>query len=100
MSLTIDIEPELQERLSREARRLGMQEADFAKRLIAQHLADLHDEQPTRPDTATLALFAKWDEEDATSDPAELQRRREDWEQLKQALNRNRETVGARKLFP
>jgi hypothetical protein len=43
-------------------------------------------------------MFAQWDAEDRTDDPAEIERRERDWEELKAALNANRGS--ARKLFP
>jgi len=55
------------------------------------------------PDTATLALLAQWDAEDATTDPDEIARRQRDVDELKQAMNKNRlesEGPSARKIFP
>jgi hypothetical protein len=55
------------------------------------------------PNEATLALFSEWEWQNATTDPAELQRRTEEGEQFMVDLNRNRtESEGsqARKLWP
>jgi hypothetical protein len=48
-------------------------------------------------------LFAEWDGEDGTDDPAEISRRNQEVEEFKEAMNRNRtemEGPGSRKLFP
>jgi len=47
---------------------------------------------------ATLALFEKWDAEDATDDPAELERRRAEFEEFKAGVNANR--LGERVIYP
>src|SRR5690349_1112420 len=42
---------------------------------------------PTTPNQATIDLLARWDEEDATDDPAEIARRCEEAEALQRELN-------------
>ncbi|HWE95020.1 MAG TPA: hypothetical protein VG269_13725 [Tepidisphaeraceae bacterium] len=47
-------------------------------------------------------LFAEWDAEDGTDDPAEISRRNQEVEEFKEAMNRNRaemEGPGSRKHF-
>jgi hypothetical protein len=94
MTLTINIPGELEARLKGEAARQGIGPAEFARRLIEQHLA------PPAPhdDDATLELLAQWTVEDATSDPAEIAARRQEWEQFKRSMNENR--FSGRRLFP
>ncbi len=99
MTLTIDIPPETEQRLKNEAARLGVNEAEYARRLIEQSLPPASLEV----DRATLDLLAQWEKEDQTTDPEEISRRNRDFEELKEALNRNRiEAAGpnVRKVFP
>jgi hypothetical protein len=99
MTLRIDFAPETERRLKSEAARLGVDEAEYARSLIERSLP------PAAPNKnqAMLDLLAQWDKEDQTDDPAEIERRTRDWEELKEALNRNRLESGgpnARKIFP
>jgi hypothetical protein len=99
MTLTINIPPETVQRLRHEAARLGVDEGECAKRLIESGLP--HDVPDV--DQATLDLLVKWDKEDETSDPVEIARRTQEFEELKTALNQNRVETGgphARKVFP
>lgn len=83
--MTVTLPPELEGRVRREAERYGLDPADYAKTLIEKGLARVGP-----PDQATLDLLAKWDEEDRTDDPAEIQRRRREFEEFKEGMNRNR----------
>jgi hypothetical protein len=91
MPFMINLPEDLAQELQREADRRGVEPAPFAVQLLRENLSaserarGLHD------------LFAKWAAEDATSDPAELARRQQEWERLKSALNDNRSS--GRKLF-
>nr|WP_309696817.1 hypothetical protein [Armatimonas sp.] len=49
---------------------------------------------------ADKALFALWDEEDATDDEDELRRRDEEDLELRRALNNNRKATGERIPYP
>jgi hypothetical protein len=54
-------------------------------------------------DHATLDLLDKWDREQATDDPDEIDRRQREVEQFKAAMNRNRlemEGPNSRRLYP
>jgi hypothetical protein len=99
LTLKIDFPPETERRLKSEAARLGVDEAEYAKRVIERSLP------PTAvaADQATLDLLARWDREDQTADPAEIARRNREFEELKASMNRNRVESGgadARKVFP
>jgi len=59
MTLTIQIDEELARRLATEARRLGVDSQEFARRLIEEKVG--HPERTTRPNRATLDLLAQWD---------------------------------------
>jgi hypothetical protein len=85
--MTISLPAEVESRLVHQASRLGLAPDEYASRLIAQHL-------PPMEARASLGdLFAEWDREDATDDPAELARRNQEFEELKEAMNRNREEM-------
>jgi hypothetical protein len=95
--ITIALPPEIEKRLKGEASRRGLGAEEYAKRLIVAQLP---------PDEATesvSALFAQWEAEDATDDPAEISRRNCEVDEFKEAMNRNRQDMegsGSRKPFP
>lgn len=99
MTLTIDLTAEEEAGLAAAARRQGTDIEQCVRRLIAQG-APSAPEADVTPGAATRALFAQWDEEDATDDPNEIAARNEEWEELKHNMNANRRAVGARILFP
>jgi hypothetical protein len=94
MTLTISLDSDLEKRLTEEASRRGVDAAEYARRLLEEHLPATEGAS----DQATLDLFARWEAEDATDDPAELLRREAEWEQLKRALNESHSSN--RRLFP
>jgi hypothetical protein len=92
--LTIQVDGQLEERLKHVAASSGTEPQAVATQLLDKNLP--------RPNDATLKLLAEWEAEDATTDIAELDRRREDGETLMKNLARNRiESEGplARKLW-
>jgi hypothetical protein len=95
MTLTINIDPATCSRLEAEARRLGIEPSEYARRLIE---SGVRPEQDARSNAATLDLLAQWDREDETSDPAEIARREEELRELKRSLNENR--TSGRTPFP
>ena len=96
MTLTIDISSETQSRLKNEAARLGIDEAEYARRLIEQSLP--RAKTPPAIDQATLDLFARWDVEDQTDDPAEIARRKKQWEEFRDSMNEH--SLSSRKVYP
>jgi hypothetical protein len=93
MTLTVILPTELEQKVTAEAARQGIDAGEYTRRVLEEHLSESNP-----PDYATLELLAKWDDEDKTDDPAELERRRKDWEDLKQSLNENHSSN--RQLFP
>ena len=92
VTLSIEIPAELAGRLRENAARLGLDPPAYAKQLIEENL-------PPAERAATLhELFAQWDAEDATDDPAEIEARRRDWEEMKKSMNENHSSN--RVLFP
>lgn len=97
--MTITIPADLETRLRSEAARLGIEPEQYATRLIADSLAP----SPSPGGQSLHDLFAQWDAEDQTGDPAEIARRNEEFEEFKRAMNRNRlesEGPNARIPFP
>jgi hypothetical protein len=84
MTLTIQLAPEEEARLRAAAQSQGVDPGECARRLLAEHLP------PLQPGAATLALFARWEAEDATDDPQEIAARTREWEELKANLEAGR----------
>jgi hypothetical protein len=51
-------------------------------------------------DLETLAILEAWAREDATEDPATLRAARQELDEFKQAMNRNRAATGEPIVFP
>jgi hypothetical protein len=97
--MTIVISDDLETRLRGEASRRGVAADEYARRLIEQGLAGGKGDSIQ----ATLEVLDNWERENATTDPAELARREREFEEFKEAMNRNRldsEGPNARKVFP
>jgi hypothetical protein len=82
--MTISLPQEIESRLKGEASRRGLAVEDYAKKLIVEHLP------PATGENSLADLFAAWKTEDGTDDPAEVDRRNQEVEVFKQAMNRNR----------
>ena len=94
MTLTLDLPAELETRLRSAAQSRGVAPEEWVKAMLEQNLP-----LPKTKGANSLAeLFAQWEAEDATDDPAEIARRQKEWEELKQAMNENRGSY--RKPFP
>ena len=98
MTLQIDLPAELTARLEAQAANLGIAPAAYARKLIEDSLLT-----PAKSNGSLADLFARWAAEDPTDDPAEIERRTREGEELMQNLARNRiemEGPNARKLWP
>ena len=85
--VSISLPSEVEQKLQREAARRGLRMEDLAARLITENL-------PSQETAGSLTdLFAQWESEDRTSDPAEIARRQAEAAELMQALNRNRQEM-------
>lgn len=94
MTLTLNIPQEIEQRLKSAAMRLGLDEAEYATRLIEQSLPPATQSV----DRATLDLLASWDAEDLCDDPAELARRERDWTEFSTSMNKH--SLSARAIYP
>jgi hypothetical protein len=93
MTLSIDLNEQLQARLEEEARRQGVEPPEYARRLLEQSLLSGATDGGNR---ATLELLAAWGREDAATGAAA--NGQADLDELKRSLNENR--TSGRKPFP
>ena len=94
MTLTIDISPQLEIRLKQAASRLGVGEAEYARKVIENDLAA----PPPARDQATLDLFAQWKAESEASDPAQVSLAQSEWEEFRKAMNED--SLSGRPIYP
>jgi hypothetical protein len=94
MDLTIHIPPSHEKRLKAIAAQSGLNEAEYAARLIVNHLPNAS----AAPDRATLELLSEWDREDETDDPQEMARRQAEWEEFRRSMNEN--SLSGRPIYP
>lgn len=95
MTLTINLTPAEELRLRTAAQQEGIAPAELARKLVAEHLPPVHDEN-----AASIALLQSWLEEDATDDPDEVRQAQAELEAFKRAINVEREQAGARRIYP
>ena len=101
--MTIELSPEIENRLRSEAQRRGVGINECAQQLLNQVLPPKPMEQQQFPGQATIDLLNKWEADDWTDDPEELARRQQELEEFKAAMNRNRremEGPNSRTPFP
>ncbi len=91
MTLTVEIEPELDSLLRKLAEAEGVSVEQYVRRLVARAVR-------TRSGSGALALLREWDSEDATDDPEEAVHRKRDWEAFREAMNRSHSSD--RVLYP
>jgi len=91
MTVTLELEPELDSHLRAVAHAEGVSVEQYLRRLIAGAVRS----GPAEP---ALALLQEWEEEDATEDPDEIARRKRDWEAFREALSRSHSS--SRVIFP
>jgi hypothetical protein len=94
MTLKIDLSPEFEARLKEAALRQGLDETEFAKKILETSVAP---PVPVR-DQGTLDMLAEWDAEDATDDPEEIARRQAEWQEFKKAMNED--SLSGRTIYP
>jgi hypothetical protein len=97
MTLTMQLTPIEEARLVAAAEREGLDPADLARRLVNEHLPPLSEE--VKEEDPALALFARWEKEDANMTPAEVAEENRLWEEFKTSINAERDRAGARRVF-
>lgn len=96
MTLTIELTPEQEARLTSVAQRQGIAPAELVQKLVTEYLPSSQLEEPEDP---TLALFAQWEKEDAQMTPEEIAAENRQWEEFKGNINAERDRAGARRVF-
>jgi len=94
MDLLIHIPSSLEQRLKTVAAQCGLNESEYAARLIVHHLPA----GGATEDRATLELLSAWDDEDETHDPQEIARRQAEWEEFRRSMNEN--SLSGRPIYP
>ena len=97
MTLTIELTPTEEARLTAAARQAGLEPAELARKLVAEHLPLV---TPVIPEDPTLALFAQWDTDDAQMTPEDIAEAQRDYDAFTQRINAERARAGARILYP
>jgi hypothetical protein len=97
MTLTIELDPQLERRLQVEAAKSGVEPKEFVRQVLDNALP-----LPTGSQAASLQeLFNNWAADDATDDPEEIARREQECEEFKRNLNESRRVAGeSRTPFP
>ena len=91
MTLTIELTPEQETRLAEVARKAGAEPKVLVSDWIAQHLPPVKAHSaPDAENQAAIDLLRSWQEEDATSDAEELERRDRETQTLLDNLESNR----------
>jgi hypothetical protein len=91
MTVTLELEPELDSHLRAVAEAEGVSVEQYLRRLIADAVHGAAGEP-------ALALLQRWAAEDATDDAEEIARRERDWAAFREGLNRSHSSN--RVLFP
>ena len=102
MTLTIDLNTALEDRLKREAERRGVEPQAYARQLIEAGLS-LDLEAQKNANQSTIELFRQWEAEQTLTDPAEVARTEQEFDKFKARMNQNRrdsEGPDARVPFP
>ena len=101
MTLTIDLTPAEEARLAAAARRTGAEPADVMRKLVAEHLPPAEQEaRGQEPRGSAADLLRGWLRDEATDDPAQIQKAQEELDEFKRNINANRAATGERLPFP
>ena len=95
MTLTIELNPTEEVRLVAAARQEGIPIAEFARKLVTEHLPPSPADAEADP---TLALFALWEKEDAGKTLEEVAAEDQLWKEFEQGINATRQAQGMRLL--
>ncbi len=91
MTVSIELPPEVEDRVRRLAEESGLTPSAYVRKLV-------EDAVLKERGANAATLLAAWDEEDRTNDPVEMENRSREWDELKAALNDSHSSD--RTLFP
>ncbi len=97
MTVIIDLTPAEEARLAAAARNAGLAPAEAARKLVTDHLPPAEREEEPRGTAA--ALLRGWLRDEATDDPAQIQKAQkaqEELDEFKRSINANRAATGER----
>ncbi len=95
MTVTLDLKPEIEAEVTRQANAQGVALSEQIDRLVADAiwrqptLAPLSVEAQREKNRAAQAVLRQWREEDKTDDPEEAARRQAELDEFKAALNKS-----------
>ncbi len=105
MNYTIDVSPQLSERLTQTAKARGVEPTKLLESLVVEFISPVISDSSATPDisaknAAALAYLRKRLQDEASTDPEEIRKSDAEAEELLQSLNRNRIESGERPLIP
>lgn len=114
MTITVNLTPTEEARLSNEAMKIGLAPAELVQQLLREHFskplnkvdavrAKLHQWQKdtqtqTTPAISAHDLFARWAEEDALMTEEEKEAEGKLWQDFQTGINETRASLGMRQL--
>jgi len=93
--MTVNVSPQVEARIVQAAKRNGVDAAAVVEDLVSRYLPEPTNESDANP---TLALFAKWREEDAKMTDAEREAEDKLWDDFLHNLNETRASLGMEPL--
>jgi hypothetical protein len=93
MTITLNLKPEVQAKVVRQAAAEGTAISDYLEKLIEETVDTeprvIYSQEQLTKNQAALAMLDEWDREDETDDAEEITRRQAEWEQFKKGMNEN-----------
>ena len=91
MTILLDLEPDVEAQLTKEASVRGLTVPDYVKTVLKEQAKSpdpiTERQAQLEKNRAAIAMLDEWDREDATDDPEEIARRQAEWEEFKKAMN-------------
>ncbi len=101
MTVTLNLKPEVEAEIAQQAAAKGTGISHYLEQMIENSVTprQVVPEQESAKNYTAREVLRAWRAQNATTDPAELEQRRRDWEEFKGALNESH-TSSDRVLFP